>query len=66
MTKKIIISLALIIAVVFGVLYGKGLLSVHQGLEPPASLSVLALEKDPKTAPDVHFAGPQGNRHERS
>jgi hypothetical protein len=53
----------LIIAVVFGVLYGKGLLSVHQGLEPPASLSALALEKDPKTAPDVHFAEPKGNRH---
>ena len=38
MTKKIIISLAVIIAVALGVLYGKGLLSVHQGLEPPGSL----------------------------
>src|SRR3954469_25094000 len=63
MTKKIIISLTVIVAVVCGVLYGKGLLSVHHGLEPPASLSVLALEKDPKTAPDVHFADAQGNRH---
>jgi thiol-disulfide isomerase/thioredoxin len=63
MTKKIIISLAVIVAIVFGVLYGKGLLSVHQGLEPPASLSVLALEKDPKTAPDVHFVDGRGNRH---
>ncbi|HJT42986.1 MAG TPA: TlpA disulfide reductase family protein [Rhizomicrobium sp.] len=63
MTKKIIISLALITAVVMGVLYGKGLLSVHQGLEPPASLSALVLEKTPKTAPIVHFAGPTGDRH---
>jgi thiol-disulfide isomerase/thioredoxin len=63
MTKKIIISLAVIVALVMGVLYGKGLLSVHQGLEPPASLSVLALEKTPKTAPNVHFADAMGNRH---
>jgi thiol-disulfide isomerase/thioredoxin len=63
MTKKIIISLAVIAAVVMGVLYGKGLLSVHQGLEPPASLSVLALEKTPKTAPAVHFTDPAGTRH---
>ena len=63
MTKKIIISLALIAAVVMGVLYGKGLLSVHQGLAPPASLSVLALEKTPKSAPEVHFVDPKGSRH---
>ena len=63
MTKKIIISLAVIAAVVMGVLYGKGLLSVHQGLEPPAALSVLALEKTPKTAPAVHFVDPKGTRH---
>jgi|KBSMisStandDraft_5_1062788.scaffolds.fasta_scaffold62511_4 thiol-disulfide isomerase/thioredoxin len=63
MTKKIIISLALIAAVVMGVLYGKGLLSVHQGLEPPASLSALVLEKTPKSAPAVHFADPKGTRH---
>ena len=63
MTKKIIISLAVIAALVLGVLYGKGLLSVHQGLEPPASLSVLALEKAPQTAPDVHFTDAQGNRY---
>ena len=63
MTKKIIISLAVIIAVVMGVLYGKGLLSVHQGLEPPASLSALVLEKTPKSAPDVHFADQKGTRH---
>jgi thiol-disulfide isomerase/thioredoxin len=63
MTKKIIISLAVIAAVALGVLYGKGLLSVHQGLEPPASLSALVLEKAPKTAPDVQFADPTGTRH---
>ena len=63
MTKKIIISLAVITALVLGVLYGKGLLSVHQGLEPPASLSALVLEKEPKTAPVVHFADPKGTRY---
>jgi thiol-disulfide isomerase/thioredoxin len=63
MTKKIIISLAVIAALVMGVLYGKGLLSVHQGMEPPAALSALVLEKAPKTAPDVHFAGPKDTRH---
>ncbi|HTC84750.1 MAG TPA: TlpA disulfide reductase family protein [Rhizomicrobium sp.] len=63
MTKKIIICLAAGLALVMGVLYGKGLLSVHQGLEPPASLSALVLEKTPKTAPDVHFIDGQGNPH---
>ena len=63
MTKKIIISLAVIAALALGVLYGKGLLSVHQGFQPPASLSVLALEKAPKPAPDVHFTDAAGGRH---
>jgi cytochrome oxidase Cu insertion factor (SCO1/SenC/PrrC family) len=63
MTKKIIISLAVIIAVALGVLYGKGLLSVHQGLEPPAALSALALEKAPKTAPNVQFTDAKGTRY---
>ena len=63
MTKKIIISLAVIVALAMGILYGKGLLSVHQGLAPPASLSALVLEKSPKTAPDVHFADAAGGRH---
>ena len=62
MTKKIIISLAVIVAIVSGILYGKGLLSVHQGLEPPASLAALVLEKAPKAAPDVHFADALGGR----
>jgi thiol-disulfide isomerase/thioredoxin len=63
MTKKIIISLAVIAALALGVLYGKGLLSVHQGFEPPASLAVLKLEKRPKPAPDVHFVDTLGTRH---
>jgi len=63
MTKKIIISLAVIAAVALGVLYGKGLLSVHQGLTPPASLSVLAFEKQPKPAPAVSFLDKTGTRH---
>ena len=63
MTKKIIISLAVIAALALGVLYGKGLLSVHQGFEPPASLAALKLEKAPKAAPDVHFTDAAGDRH---
>jgi thiol-disulfide isomerase/thioredoxin len=63
MTKKIIISLAVIVALAMGVLYGRGLLSVHQGMAPPAQLSALVLEKTPKTAPDVHFTDVAGNRH---
>src|SRR5882762_3036022 len=63
MTKKIIISLAVVVAVAFGFLYGKGLLSVHQGLEPPASLAVLKLEKAPKAAPAVTFADSAGGSH---
>jgi thiol-disulfide isomerase/thioredoxin len=63
MTKKIIISLAVIVALASGILYARGLLSVHQGITPPASLSALVLEKSPKTAPSVHFADGLGNRH---
>ena len=63
MTKKIIISLAVIVALAMGILYGKGLLSVHQGLEPPAALSALALEKAPKTAPNVQFTDAKGTRY---
>ena len=63
MTKKIIISLAVITALVLGVLYGKGLLSVHQGLEPPPSLSALVLEKAPKMAPNVQFTDAKGTRY---
>jgi thiol-disulfide isomerase/thioredoxin len=63
MTKKIIISLAVIVAIVSGILYGKGLLSVHQGLTPPPSLAVLVLEKTPKPAPAVIFTDVAGGRH---
>ncbi len=60
---KIVTVLAVILAVALGILYARGLLSVHQGLEPPASLAVLALEKTPKAAPDVHFADATGASH---
>ncbi len=63
MTKKIIISLAVIVALAMGILYGKGLLSVHQGIVPPPSLAVLALEKAPKPAPAVTFTDGAGGRH---
>jgi thiol-disulfide isomerase/thioredoxin len=63
MTKKIIISLALITAIAFGFLYGKGLLSVHHGLEPPPELAVLQLEKTPQNAPSVSFTDGKGTRH---
>ena len=63
MTKKIIISLALITAIAFGFLYGKGLLTVHQGLEPPAELAALQLEKTPQNAPSVSFTDGKGTRH---
>jgi len=63
MTKKIIISLAVIVALAMGILYARGLLSVHQGIEPPPSLAVLALEKAPKAAPAVTFADGAGGRH---
>jgi len=63
MTKKITISLAVIAALALGVLYGKGLLSVHQGFWPPPSLSVLVLEKQPKLAPSGSFSDAVGGRH---
>jgi thiol-disulfide isomerase/thioredoxin len=63
MTKKILISLAVVTALALGVLYGKGLLSVHQGFQPPASLSVLVLEKQPKSAPEGTFVDASGGRH---
>ena len=43
MTKKIVISLAVIAALAFGFLYARGLLSVHEGMTPPASLAALVL-----------------------
>ncbi|HMH64863.1 MAG TPA: TlpA disulfide reductase family protein [Rhizomicrobium sp.] len=63
MTKKIIISLAVVVALAMGVLYGRGLLSVHHGMEPPASLAALKLEKTPKPAPAVTFTDAAGSPH---
>lgn len=63
MTKKIVICLAVFLALSSGVLYGKGLLNVHQSLAPPAQLSGLVLEKTPKAAPAVGFADVSGKRH---
>jgi thiol-disulfide isomerase/thioredoxin len=63
MTQKILISLAVVIALVSGVLYGKGLLNVHHGLTPPASLAALEVQKSPKAAPVVSFADAAGGRH---
>jgi thiol-disulfide isomerase/thioredoxin len=63
MTQKIVISLAVVIALVCGVLYGKGLLTVHHGLTPPASLAALAVQNPAKPAPAVTFADAAGGRH---
>ena len=63
MAKKIIITLAVIVALALGILYARGLLSVHQGLEPPPQLAALALEKAPQAAPDVAFTDAAGTRH---
>jgi len=63
MAKKIIITLAVIVALALGILYARGLLSVHQGLAPPPQLAALTLEKTPQAAPDVAFADAAGARH---
>lgn len=63
MTKKIVISLAVIVALAFGILYARGLLSVHQGMAPPPALAVLKLEKTPKAAPKVTLTDAAGGRH---
>jgi thiol-disulfide isomerase/thioredoxin len=60
---KIVTVLVVVVAVAMGILYGKGLLSVHQGLEPPASLAALKLQNPPKPAPDVPFYDAAGGRH---
>jgi thiol-disulfide isomerase/thioredoxin len=66
MTKKIIISLAVIVALACGILYARGLLSVHQGMAPPPSLAALKLENSPKSAPDVAFTDEKGTRFKLS
>lgn len=63
MIWKFIISLTVVVALVWAVLYGKGMLNVHRGLEPPKALAVLVLEKSPKTAPAVSFSDASGRRH---
>jgi thiol-disulfide isomerase/thioredoxin len=63
MTKKILISLAVVTALALGVLYGKGLLSVHLGFQPPAALSTLVLERKPVPAPLGSFVDRAGGRH---
>ena len=62
-TGKIVTCLAAIFAVASGFLYGKGLLNVHQGDNPPATLAALALEKAPKSAPSIGFSDAGGVRH---
>ncbi len=68
MTRKIVISLAVLCALGFGVLYANGLLDVHESrktrdLTPPAPIKALVLEKELKQAPAVSFADIQGGRH---
>lgn len=63
MAKKIIITLAVIVALALGILYARGLLSVHQGMAPPPSLAALKLENPPEAAPDVAFTDQMGARH---
>jgi thiol-disulfide isomerase/thioredoxin len=62
-TAKILTCLAAILAVASGVLYGKGLLNVHQEAHPPATLAALTLEKSPKPAPSIGFSDVAGGRH---
>ena len=62
-TGKIVTVLALVLAVMLGVLYGKGLMNVHHAASIPPSLAVLTPEKAPKAAPDIAFADAAGTRH---
>jgi thiol-disulfide isomerase/thioredoxin len=61
-TAKIVTILAVIFAVGLGILYARGLLSVHEGLDPPPSLAALRLQKPAKPAPDVAFTDVTGHR----
>lgn len=61
-TGKTVTVLAVVFAVGLGILYARGLLSVHQGLEPPPSLAVLRLQKPAANAPDVAFVTGTGQR----
>jgi thiol-disulfide isomerase/thioredoxin len=62
-TAKILTCLAVASAIVLGVLYGKGLLSVHQARVKPASLAALAAQNPAKAAPEVVFVDAAGGRH---
>jgi thiol-disulfide isomerase/thioredoxin len=62
-TGKIVTVLAVLAAIASGVLYGKGLLNVHHGAAPPATLAALTLEKSPKAAPAIGFSDIAGVRH---
>ena len=64
MTKKIIISLAVIARCRAWAFYmGKACFLSIRASTPPASLAVLVLEKPPKAAPAVGFADAAGARH---
>jgi thiol-disulfide isomerase/thioredoxin len=58
-----VIGLAVLCALGLGVLYGKGLLHVHEGLSPPASLAALTPQKPAKPAPAVGFSDLTGTHH---
>lgn len=62
-TAKIVTVLAALAAIASGVLYGKGLLNVHQAAVKPASLAVLVPQNPAKAAPAVAFVDVQGGRH---
>jgi len=62
-TAKILTCLAVAAAIALGVLYGKGLLSVHEARVKPASLAVLEAQNPAKAAPDVQFVDAAGGRH---
>lgn len=62
-SAKIVTILAAVAAIAMGVLYGKGVLHVHQGPVKPASLAVLAPQNPAKAAPSVSFADIQDGRH---
>jgi thiol-disulfide isomerase/thioredoxin len=60
--QKITTIVAVVLTVALGILYARGLLSVHQGMDPPASISALALQKPAKAAPDVAFYDAAGRK----
>lgn len=63
---KTIIVAGAFLALVLGILYGKGLLSVQQGMAPPKALAVLKLDLPPKAAPAAGFVDAKGDRFQLS